>query len=144
MDECEECQRLWNECQAATTPAVQLDVEVRATTEDQCPQKFEARARAKAAEQERVKARRGWQNIRHQPGIGKSARFIGPAKVAHLRSVFACVPSRLPNGGAFALIPLFGSAAPIDLRPRPDLGFAQSLNSLNAPLNPVPLTAQHR
>ena len=57
MDQCEECQRLWNGYQAATTQAVELHVEVRSTTENQGPKKFEARARAEAAEQERVKAR---------------------------------------------------------------------------------------
>ena len=58
MDQCKECDRLWEEYQRATIDSVQLDAEVRSMTEGQGIQKFRgATASAEAAEQLRVQAR---------------------------------------------------------------------------------------
>lgn len=77
------------------------------TTENQGPQKFEARAKTGAAEQERVKARQRSRDYEAAYG--------------------------------------FSLCRSIDLRPRPHFGLLiRSLRNLNAPHNPIPLSAQHR
>jgi hypothetical protein len=78
-----------NTYQAATTQAVKLGVEVKVDNREPGPQKFEARARTGAAEQERVKARQ--RLAEDQAATGPSVRvcvLFGPAKAAQLRGVF--------------------------------------------------------
>jgi hypothetical protein len=55
MDQCEECQRLETPTRQPPRRLVSLALRSRSTTENQGPEKFEARARTVAAEQERVK-----------------------------------------------------------------------------------------
>lgn len=86
MDQCEECQRLWNTYQAATTQAVELDVEARSTTENQGLRSSKQEPEPKLPSRNESRLAKGWRNIK-QPGIGESARFIGPAKAAQLRGV---------------------------------------------------------
>jgi len=57
MDQCEECQRLETPTMQPRRRLFSLLLKARSTTENQGPEKFEARARTGAAEQERVKAR---------------------------------------------------------------------------------------
>ena len=69
MDQCDECQRLWQAYQQATIQAVQLDEEIRSMTEDQDLQKFsEVATKAEAAERLRAEARQ--QLAEHQATTG--------------------------------------------------------------------------
>ena len=66
---CEECEGLWKAYQEATIKSVQIDEEIKSMTEDQGRQNFsEARARAKASERLREKARQ--RLAKHQAATG--------------------------------------------------------------------------
>ena len=138
MDQCKQCQRLGTPTRQPRLRLFSLAWKSSSTTENQGPQKFEARARTRAAELGRVKARQ--RLAEDQAATGPSVRvcvLFGPAKVAQLRGVFGLA---FPPGFPMAAHSLsYGSsAAPIDLRPRPDFGLLlQSLKSLRAPLNQV-------
>ena len=70
MDQCDECQRLWEAYQKALIQAVQLDEDIRSMTEDQDLQKFsEVATKAEAAERLRAEARQ--QLAEHQATTGR-------------------------------------------------------------------------
>ena len=70
----EECQRLWNAYQRATTQSVQLDAEVRSMTEDQGSRSSGKRQlRPTLPSSYEWTLAKGWKNIRRQPGIGESS-----------------------------------------------------------------------
>jgi hypothetical protein len=79
MGQCEECDHLWKEYQRATTQSARLYEKIRSMTEDRGLRKLrETTTKAEAAERAFEKARQDWQNIRQQPGIGKSSEWQSP------------------------------------------------------------------
>ena len=109
MDQCEECQRLETPTRQPRPRLFSLALRSRSTTDNRepRPEKFEARARTGAAEQERVRPAKGGRRSGSNRASVRMRVLLDRQRPRNYGRLWACVPSRLPNGGAFALIRLF-------------------------------------